>query len=68
MSNEHGDPGGQAHAAAPLAELEALVGELNQKVTALRETEFDAAGLEARLRELNELAARAAGLLERASR
>jgi uncharacterized protein YlxW (UPF0749 family) len=51
-----------------LNDLDDLVGELKAKVAALREGEFDAAALETRLRELTELAARAASTLESVAR
>lgn len=64
-----GEPVGESVApAAPLAELEVLIGELKTEVNALREGEFDAAALEQRLRELNELAGRAAAALDTATR
>lgn len=53
---------------AQLAELEQLIAELKDKVSALRAEEFDAASLEQKLRELNELAVRAAGAVDSASR
>jgi hypothetical protein len=51
-----------------LAELEQLIGELKTQVSALREGEFDAAALEQRLVELNELAGRAAAALDSTTR
>lgn len=54
--------------ASQLAELEGLIAELRVKVTELRAGEFDAASLEQRLRELNELATRAAGAVDSAAR
>ncbi len=51
-----------------LTDLDGLITELKQKVAALREGEFDAAALESTLRELTELAARAASTLESVSR
>ncbi|MFY9488583.1 MAG: hypothetical protein WAP35_07820 [Solirubrobacterales bacterium] len=54
--------------AGSLTELETLLRELREQVTALREGELDAATLESRLRDLNELAARAASTLDDASR
>ncbi|MBI4897153.1 MAG: hypothetical protein HY827_02165 [Actinobacteria bacterium] len=55
-------------AAGPLAELESLIGELKSQVGALRENELDAAALELRLRELNDLATRAASVLDASTR
>jgi hypothetical protein len=52
----------------PLSELETLIGELKEKVSALREGDLDAATLESKLRELTELASRAASTLDSASR
>lgn len=51
-----------------LNDLDSLVEELKAKVSTLREGEFDAAALESRLRELTELASRAASTLESVSR
>jgi uncharacterized protein YlxW (UPF0749 family) len=51
-----------------LTELDQLVSELKTKIASLREGEFDAAALESRLREVTELAARAASTLESVSR
>ena len=51
-----------------LNELDALIGELKEKVASLREGDFDASALETRLRELTDLAARAASTLESVSR
>lgn len=51
-----------------LDELDELILELRQKVSTLRDGELDAASLEERLRELNELAIRAATALESVSR
>jgi len=51
-----------------LEELDSLIGELKAKVSTLREGEYDASALEARLRELTELASRAASTLESVSR
>jgi hypothetical protein len=51
-----------------LEELDALIAELKGKVSALREGEFDAQALETRLREVTELASRAASTLESVSR
>lgn len=70
MTTENGESAvpAMAEGAAALVELQTLIGELNEKVAALRENELDAAGLQSQLRELNELAERAAGLLDRASR
>lgn len=51
-----------------LAELDSLIGELKAKVSTLREGEYDASALESRLRELTELASRAASTLESVSR
>ena len=52
----------------PLTELEQLIGELKDKVSQLRDGELEPAALEARLRELTELASRAASTLDSASR
>jgi hypothetical protein len=52
----------------PLTELEGLIIELKEKVSALRDGELDPATLEARLRELTELASRASSTLDSASR
>lgn len=51
-----------------LDELDRLISDLKEKVGSLREGEFDAAALETRLRELTDLAARAASTLESVSR
>jgi len=51
-----------------LDELDGLIVELKEKVGTLREGEFDASALETRLRELTELASRAASTLESVSR
>jgi len=51
-----------------IEELDVLIGELKTKVSTLREGEYDAAALEARLRELTDLASRAASTLESVSR
>jgi hypothetical protein len=51
-----------------LDELDALIGDLKEKVATLREGEFDASKLEARLRELTDLASRAASTLDSVSR
>jgi hypothetical protein len=51
-----------------LEELDVLIAELKGKVSSLREGEFDAQALEARLREVTELASRAASTLESVSR
>lgn len=53
---------------ATLSELDGLIGELKTKVSSLREGDFDAGALETRLRELTELASRAASTLESVSR
>lgn len=53
---------------ATLEELDQLIGELKDKVSTLREGEFDAAALEGRLRELTDLASRAASALDSVSR
>lgn len=53
---------------ATLDELDQLIGELKDKVSTLREGEFDAAALEGRLRELTDLASRAASALDSVSR
>ena len=52
----------------PLTELEGLITELKDKVSALRDGELDPATLESRLRELTELASRASSTLDSASR
>jgi hypothetical protein len=51
-----------------LDELDGLIVELKEKVSTLREGEFVAGALEGRLRELTELASRAASTLESVSR
>jgi hypothetical protein len=51
-----------------LDELDGLIIELKDKVSRLRDGEFDAGALETRLRELTELASRAASTLESVSR
>lgn len=51
-----------------LDNLDVLIEELKGKIAALREGEFDATALESRLREVTELAARAASTLESVSR
>jgi Ni,Fe-hydrogenase III large subunit len=51
-----------------LEELDGLIAELKRKVSSLREGEFDAQALETRLREVTELASRAASTLESVSR
>jgi signal transduction histidine kinase len=51
-----------------LQQLDTLIGELRDKVSALREGELDASALETRLRELTDLASRAASTLESVSR
>jgi hypothetical protein len=51
-----------------LDQLDELIGQLKAKVSTLREGEFDASALETRLRELTELASRAASTLESVSR
>ena len=51
-----------------LSELDTLVADLKEKVSKLRDGEFDATALESRLRELTELASRAASTLESVSR
>lgn len=51
-----------------LDELDSLITDLKAKVSTLREGEFDAAALETRLRELTDLASRAASTLESVSR
>jgi hypothetical protein len=63
----------QNHAAppadtGPLTELEGLIAELKEKVSSLRDGELDPATLEARLRELTELASRASSTLDSAAR
>jgi hypothetical protein len=55
-------------ATGPLAELETLIAELKDQVGALREGELDATALEQRLRDLNDLATRAASVLDTAAR
>lgn len=60
--------GNERPADAQLERLETLIGELEQKVGELRAGELDAATLEARLRELNDLAGRAAAALDSATR
>lgn len=57
-----------ADPAAVAQQFEPLLDELERKVSELREGSLDAAALEARLRELNELAARAAAAIESAAR
>lgn len=51
-----------------LAQLDELISELKDRVASLREGELDAAALESRLRDLTELASRAASTLESVSR
>ncbi len=51
-----------------LDELDVLIAQLKEKVSSLREGEFDASALETRLRELTDLASRAASTLESVSR
>jgi IS5 family transposase len=51
-----------------LEQLDDLIGQLKEKVSALREGEYDAAALETRLREVTDLASRAASTLESVSR
>lgn len=51
-----------------LDQLDELIGQLKEKVSTLREGDFDASALETRLRELTELASRAASTLESVSR
>ncbi len=51
-----------------LDELDTLIAQLKEKVSSLREGEFDASALETRLRELTDLASRAASTLESVSR
>jgi hypothetical protein len=58
----------EIEAPGPLTELEELIGELKEKVSELRDGELDPATLEARLRELTELAGRAASTLDAAAR
>lgn len=58
----------QTVTADSLAELDQLIGELKEKVSTLREGEFDASALESRLRELTDLASRAASALDSVSR
>ena len=73
MSNSEGTAdqaqlNGENATEATLAELDQLIGELKDKVSTLREGEFDAAALEGRLRELTDLASRAASALDSVSR
>lgn len=51
-----------------LDELDSLIGDLKSKISSLREGEFDASALETKLREVTELASRAASTLESVSR
>lgn len=51
-----------------LEELDTLIADLKAKVSSLREGEFDASALETRLREVTDLASRAASTLESVSR
>ncbi|MBI5309776.1 MAG: hypothetical protein HZB14_01915 [Actinobacteria bacterium] len=63
-----GDTQPPAPSPVQLAELEQLIAELKLKVADLRSSEFDAASLEQRLRELNELAVKAASAVDSAAR
>lgn len=58
----------QVAESAQLAELQQLVAEMQARVGELRDNELDAATLEQRLRELNELATKAAGAIDAAGR
>lgn len=51
-----------------LDQLDELIGQLKEKVSSLREGELDATSLETRLRELTDLASRAASTLDSVSR
>jgi hypothetical protein len=51
-----------------LTELDELIGELKTKVAGLRDGEFDAESLESRLREVTELASKAASTLDSVAR
>lgn len=51
-----------------LDELDSLIGELKATIGSLREGEFDAGALESKLREVTELASRAASTLDSVSR
>jgi hypothetical protein len=51
-----------------LDELDQLIGALKEKVSSLKEGEFNAEALESSLREVTELASRAASTLESVSR
>lgn len=51
-----------------LQQLDELIGELKTKVAGLREGEFDAEALESRLREVTELASKAASTLDSVAR
>lgn len=51
-----------------LQQLDELIGELKSKVAGLRDGEFDAQALEARLREVTELASKAASTLDSVAR
>ncbi len=51
-----------------LNELDSLIGELKNAIASLKEGEYDAPALESRLREVTELASRAASTLESVSR
>ena len=68
MENHEQQPAPAAAEPGPLTELEELIVELKEKVSALRDGELDPATLEARLRELTELASRASSTLDSASR
>lgn len=68
MSNPEGPANEATSAEATLEELDQLIGELKDKVATLREGEFDASALEGRLRELTDLASRAASALDSVSR
>lgn len=64
----NGDQQTPTPASDSLAELDGLISELKDKVGTLKDGEFDAGALEARLRELTDLASRAASALESVSR
>lgn len=68
MSDPDGTANEVQNTQATLDELDQLIGELKDKVSTLREGEFDASALEGRLRELTDLASRAASALDSVSR
>lgn len=68
MNNPEGSSTQASSTDATLAELDQLIGELKDKVSTLRDGEFDASALEGRLRELTDLASRAASALDSVSR